>query len=227
MSTVPLTLSLAQIEPYVDSLPFAPLPTPPEPTAFFGPGGTLVQSEYPNGETTYALFHNCTNNSIDVIWITYDGTEQVFKTLKPGSSFKQTTISNHPWIARNSQDGTLLRINNMKFIYADSAIASAPSQMFVTCCTKTLPSIVVDDQEPFCAICFEEFIVEAAGDIMVVTYCNHCFCFRCLIEVCKYKRKTCFPCPYCRTETKLAALRRLGVTNDATAECYEEKSAPS
>ena len=47
--------------------------------------------------------NNNTNGQVQVIWIGYDGTEHLYKTLTPQQGYIQHTYPSHPWVMRNSK----------------------------------------------------------------------------------------------------------------------------
>ncbi len=49
-------------------------------------------------------FRNSHSTSVQVIWLNYEATGQVYKTLAPGESYTQQTFMTHPWVFLENTD---------------------------------------------------------------------------------------------------------------------------
>ena len=58
---------------------------------------------------TYVLFENQSTSTVDINWVTYDGGEEIYASMAPGSVHLQPSYATHPWSMRNhvTQDGLL------------------------------------------------------------------------------------------------------------------------
>ncbi|MEH1781712.1 MAG: hypothetical protein V7L26_21900 [Nostoc sp.] len=59
------------------------------------------------GAATSINFVNKTSALVKVYWINYQSQRQLYKDLKPGDSFTQSTYVNHPWVVTDEQGGCL------------------------------------------------------------------------------------------------------------------------
>jgi|GEM_PF-1463618 len=59
------------------------------------------------GAATSINFVNKTSALVKVYWINYQAQRQLYKDLKPGESFTQSTYVNHPWVVTDEQGGCL------------------------------------------------------------------------------------------------------------------------
>ncbi len=53
-------------------------------------------------------FANHTDRIVNVYWINYDCTEELYMTLGPGKSYSQDSFVTHPWVVRDALSGTPL-----------------------------------------------------------------------------------------------------------------------
>lgn len=49
---------------------------------------------------TYVLFENKSNSTVDINWINYNGGEEIYASMAPGSVHLQPSFATHPWSVR-------------------------------------------------------------------------------------------------------------------------------
>ena len=47
---------------------------------------------------TVITFHNNSDRSVDILWVSYEGEEVYYNTLEPGDSYEQPSYYGHPWV---------------------------------------------------------------------------------------------------------------------------------
>eukprot|EP00276_Gloeochaete_wittrockiana_P022022 CAMPEP_0184362852 /NCGR_PEP_ID=MMETSP1089-20130417/136862_1 /TAXON_ID=38269 ORGANISM="Gloeochaete wittrockiana, Strain SAG46.84" /NCGR_SAMPLE_ID=MMETSP1089 /ASSEMBLY_ACC=CAM_ASM_000445 /LENGTH=218 /DNA_ID=CAMNT_0026703111 /DNA_START=145 /DNA_END=799 /DNA_ORIENTATION=- len=56
-----------------------------------------------HGDRAQMVFMNSGAESIDVLWIAFDGSEKKYHTLRAGGGYSQSTYLTHPWIVRETK----------------------------------------------------------------------------------------------------------------------------
>lgn len=64
-----------------------------------------------NGQT-FVFFLNTTQRQVNLYWMDYNGSQDLFTTLKPGSGIKANTFVSHPWIFRDAMTGERMHVKH-------------------------------------------------------------------------------------------------------------------
>jgi hypothetical protein len=73
------------------------------------PGGDLPNKSPGTSKATAIQFINQMNEQVNVLWITFDGSEARYATLKAGEKYTQQTYDQHVWLIRGADDRKIMK----------------------------------------------------------------------------------------------------------------------
>lgn len=69
------------------------------------------------GESIKVRFINCCDTSVQILWVTYEGGYDNYKTLRPREFLDVDTFLKHTWIFKEEETGATVMANNKSCFY--------------------------------------------------------------------------------------------------------------
>jgi len=91
------------------------------------------------------FFHNNSTRNIDIIWLNYEGDEQLYRSLGPHHSFTIDSFVTHPWIIRDQERRNVVLVDlyqiKKEHFLAIMARKEPFENLITSSCRVVLPSV--------------------------------------------------------------------------------------
>ncbi|XP_073812871.1 von Hippel-Lindau protein [Musca autumnalis] len=70
-----------------------------------------------SNEQTHVFFLNTTQRQVNLYWMDFNGSQDLFTTLPPGAGIKANTFVTHPWLFRDARTGERMHVKHQDIFW--------------------------------------------------------------------------------------------------------------